>query len=86
MSLQKEKRIELYRGPATDYAIAKLDQALVYREDLESLCPQAVLEDDLHTSYPWLTDDVVTPNTYVVEYNDTNPFNIHTFNCNFTGG
>lgn len=70
-SLQKEKLTDMYRAPAADYAVVKVDQALVYRTDLESLCPQALLQDDLHASYPWLTDDVVTPNTYVVEYNDS---------------
>lgn len=76
----------MYRGPATGYAVVKVDQALVYLTDLEGLCPQALLQDDLHAVNPWLTDDVVTPNTHVVEYNDTKYLNIHSFACNFKGG
>ncbi|KAF0044753.1 hypothetical protein F2P81_003911 [Scophthalmus maximus] len=55
----KEKLSDMYKTPATDYAIVKVDQAFIYRTDFESVCPQALLQNGPQVSYPWLTDDVV---------------------------
>lgn len=60
--LQK-KLADSYKA-TTDYAIIKVDQAFVYQSDLASLCPEALLTDEI-IIYPWLTDDVSVFNLYV---------------------
>ncbi|XP_039639077.1 uncharacterized protein LOC120547622 [Perca fluviatilis] len=75
----KAKLLELYKAPATDYAIVQVDQALVYLADLLSICPQPLLEDDLHTSYPWLTDDAVNARVLQLARPLQNVFTLQTF-------
>ncbi|XP_049459197.1 uncharacterized protein LOC125905312 [Epinephelus fuscoguttatus] len=75
----KAKLLELYKAPATDYAIVQVERALVYVADLLSICPQSLLEDDLYTSYPWLTDDAVNARVLQLTRPLENVFALQTF-------
>uniref|UniRef100_A0AAV2IVG5 Ubiquitin-like protease family profile domain-containing protein n=1 Tax=Knipowitschia caucasica TaxID=637954 RepID=A0AAV2IVG5_KNICA len=75
-----QKKLEnIYKGPVTDYAILKLDQAFVYRADLLSLCPEELLTEDA-CSAPWLTDYVVNAQVLQLAKQKENVFALKTYN------
>ncbi|XP_051254790.1 uncharacterized protein LOC127362740 [Dicentrarchus labrax] len=76
----KAKMLELYKAPATDYAIVQVDRALVCLAYILCICPRPHLEDDLHTSHPWLTDYAVNARVLQLARPLENVFTLQTFN------